>query len=65
MNKMINDDITLVQMQKALRMLKPSEFFRNTHSSLTAKKANENTDCTHKIRAYIIRELYLRLAPQT
>lgn len=58
MSNMGKDGITLVQIKnKDLRMLGTSELFRNTYSSLTPKKANENTDFIHKIRVYVMKEL--------
>lgn len=57
------DEITLVKIKsKDLKVSGTSEFFRNTDSSLTAKKANENTDCIHKIGASILRKIYLRIS---
>lgn len=47
--------------KKGLRILRASELFRNTYSSSTAQKANENTDCIRKIRRDIIREFYMKL----
>ena len=47
--------------KKGLWILRTSEFFRNTYSSSTAQKANENTDCIRKIRIDIMREFYMKL----
>lgn len=47
--------------KKGLWILRTSELFRNTYSSSTAQKANENTDCIRKIRTDIMREFYMKL----